>query len=173
MSYSQNTIYIPQNVGENSSSKSGWNLLFEETFENQTSINTTKWNKSSWGNDGYCKDDVATNPDNVSVSAGTAKIKLTNTSYNGCQFSTGEILGAGLRLSVNYDHLFELPVSNLYISAGAGISVYKKNIDFAYIFFPLKTHFLSHSTFIVNRCWNSLFARTLLERELPPSRRLV
>ncbi len=49
----------------------------------------------------------------------------------------GELLGSGLRVSVHYDHLFKLPLNNIYLSAGGGIAPYREGQSFAYVYFPI------------------------------------
>ncbi len=65
---------------------------------------------------------------NAQESSGTKS--ASNTLY-------AEVLGSGIRISVNYDHLFTLPLKNIYLSAGGGISPYKEGQSFAYVYFPI------------------------------------
>lgn len=88
------TIYVPSVGPSNSATKTGYNLIFEEKFDGQTSLDLTKWNRSTPTDDGdnTCPRNIAMNPNNISVSTGVCKLEINNTnSSNGCEYSSSEI----------------------------------------------------------------------------------
>lgn len=88
------TIYVPTVGPSNSATKTGYNLIFEEKFDGQTSLDLTKWNRSTPTDDGdgTCPRNIAMNPDNISVNTGVCKLEINNTnSSNGCEYSSSEI----------------------------------------------------------------------------------